>query len=216
MITSPHPSVRPEQELARLTLISSTNEAAIRRRSTISGKRPAGLGEVNGLPIMGPLGPPQTTETDESNTEANHLTSNAPEKEHASKEIMASDLESEATLTSDTAQPGSQEPEADNKENEPPSPGDKTASATDADHLSSSNDQTSTNSTNPVEPPNRPPPVPPRPSESERQKQLIEEVELGAQQDVTEVINNVLFQSECAIKPRGIAPDGEQLDQIKE
>jgi ubiquitin carboxyl-terminal hydrolase 25/28 len=34
--------------------------------------------------------------------------------------------------------------------------------------------------------------------------QLKEEVEIGAQQDVTEVINNVLFQSQCAIQPREI------------
>ncbi|KAL1980380.1 hypothetical protein VTN96DRAFT_4224 [Rasamsonia emersonii] len=194
MITSPHSSVRPEQELARLTLISSTNEAAIRRRSTVSGKRPGGLGEINGLPVMGPLGPPQTTEAGESDQ-----ASKAPEEQRPSKEVTASDIESEATLVSESAQPESQAPPADNKENQPPPPAD-------ADNPS----------TSPVEPPNRPPPVPPRPSESERQKQLIEEVEIGAQQDVTEVINNVLFQSECAIKPRDIAPDGEQLDQIKD
>jgi ubiquitin carboxyl-terminal hydrolase 25/28 len=66
-------------------------------------------------------------------------------------------------------------------------------------------------------PSNVPPPVPPRPvPEFDREKQLQEEVEIGAQQDVTEVINNVLFQSQCAIKPLGIGSDGEQLDQIKE
>jgi ubiquitin carboxyl-terminal hydrolase 25/28 len=65
--------------------------------------------------------------------------------------------------------------------------------------------------------PSRPPPVPPRPVvEVDRQRQLLEEVEIGAQQDVTEVINNVLFQSQCAIKPRSVASDGEQVDQIKE
>jgi ubiquitin carboxyl-terminal hydrolase 25/28 len=44
---------------------------------------------------------------------------------------------------------------------------------------------------------------------------LIEEVEIGAQQDVTEVINNVLFQSQCAIRPLRIDSDGEQVDLIK-
>lgn len=199
MITSPHSSVRPEQELARLTLISSTNEAAIRRRSTVSGTRPGGLGEINGLPVMGPLGPPQTTEAGEGDQ-----TSKAPEEPRPSKEVTASDIESEATLVSESAQPESQAPPADNKENQPPPTADKTI--VDADNQP----------TSPVKPPSRPPPVPPRPSESVQQKQLIEEVEIGAQQDVTEVINNVLFQSECAIKPRDFAPDGEQLDQIKE
>jgi ubiquitin carboxyl-terminal hydrolase 25/28 len=67
------------------------------------------------------------------------------------------------------------------------------------------------------EPPSHPPPIPPRPiPEADRQKQLIEEVEIGAQQDVTEVINNVLFQSQCAIRPLRIDSDGEQVDQIKE
>ncbi|KAL1962989.1 hypothetical protein VTN77DRAFT_8835 [Rasamsonia byssochlamydoides] len=214
MITSPYSSVRPEQELARLTLISSTNEAAIRRRSTISGKRPGGLGEINGLPVMGPLGPAQTTETGESDSQQDHLASKTPEEQQSSKEVTASDMESEATLVSESAQPESQAPQADNKENQPPPVVDKAVADSSGKEITDAGDYLSFPS--PVEPPNRPPPVPPRPSESEKQRQLIEEVELGAQQDVTEVINNVLFQSECAIKPRGIAPDGEQLDQIKD
>jgi ubiquitin carboxyl-terminal hydrolase 25/28 len=69
----------------------------------------------------------------------------------------------------------------------------------------------------PISPPKRPPPVPPHPvSQLERQQQIREEVELGAQQDVTEVINNVLFQTQCAIKPYEIDADGEQVDLVKE
>ena len=69
----------------------------------------------------------------------------------------------------------------------------------------------------PVAPSKEPPPVPPRPvHEADRQRQLLEEVEIGAQQDVTEAINNVLFQSQCAIRPISFFPDGEQLDQVKE
>ncbi|KAJ5232089.1 Peptidase C19 ubiquitin carboxyl-terminal hydrolase 2 [Penicillium chermesinum] len=65
--------------------------------------------------------------------------------------------------------------------------------------------------------PGTPPPVPPRNiPDPDREKQLKEELEISAQQDVTEVINNVLFQSQCAIKPYGFDEDGEQLDQIKD
>lgn len=194
MITSAQSSVRPEQELARLTLISSTNEDAIRRRSTISGMRPLGLGEINGMPIAGPQGPPLVTDGDAHMNESAVV---SPEEKN-SKDVLSSDIDSEVTLVSENV---TQTIPSENKENEPPS-----------DEVTSD----AMKSNDGVDPPNRPPPIPPRPSDAERERQLKEEVELGAQQDVTEVINNVLFQSECAIRPRGIAPDGEQLDQIKE
>ena len=63
-------------------------------------------------------------------------------------------------------------------------------------------------------PPDRPPPVPPRPK-AEDKKTAIQEVEYGAQQDVTEVIANVLFQLQCAIRPESVDDSGEQIDQIK-
>ncbi|KAL8713864.1 MAG: hypothetical protein Q9220_002009 [cf. Caloplaca sp. 1 TL-2023] len=65
-------------------------------------------------------------------------------------------------------------------------------------------------------PPNRPPPFPPRPQNEDPKQAMIEEVQIGAQQDVTEVIANVLFQLECAIKPTSLDPSGEQIDLIKD
>lgn len=65
-------------------------------------------------------------------------------------------------------------------------------------------------------PPNRPPPFPPRPQTEEQKQAIVEEVQLGAQQDVTEVISNVLFQLECAIKATALDPSGEQIDLIKQ
>ena len=67
-------------------------------------------------------------------------------------------------------------------------------------------------------PPSRPPPVPPRPPRRQsRQGLTFGEIENIAQQrDVTEVIGNVLFQLECAIRPASALPDGEQWDMIKE
>ena len=57
-------------------------------------------------------------------------------------------------------------------------------------------------------PPDRPPPFPPRP-------QTEDPVDFGAQQDVTEVIANVLFQLQCAIKPESMDETGEQIDKVK-
>lgn len=217
MITSPSSSVTPSPELARLTLISSTNEAAIRRKSTISGPRPGGLGEINGVAVMGPLGPPKTGTSDES---AEQTATAAPvtAETYVSKESTTSDVDSDATLV-DSSRNETPGPPADNKENQPPLGNDaseqdiKPTSEEEKDAIATDSQATP----GPIGPPNRPPPVPPRPSsDAERQRQLLEEVEIGAQQDVTEVINNVLFQSQCAIKPRAIAPDGEQLDQVKE
>lgn len=58
MITSPNPSITPKQELARLTLESKGAVDKVRRRSTIaSGGRPS-LGNIDNMPVLGPLGPP--------------------------------------------------------------------------------------------------------------------------------------------------------------
>lgn len=200
-----------------MTLISSTNEAAIRRKSTISGPRPGGLGEINGVQVLGPLGPPQTATSDES-TEQTVTAASVAAEPSILKDSTMSDVDSEATLvdSSRNETPGAP---TDNKENQPPLRNDaseqeaKPTPEDEKDAIATDSQATP----GPIGPPNRPPPVPPRPtSEAERQKQLLEEVEIGAQQDVTEVINNVLFQSQCAIRPRAIAPDGEQLDQVKE
>ncbi|KAI9743337.1 MAG: ubiquitin-specific protease ubp2 [Claussenomyces sp. TS43310] len=69
-----------------------------------------------------------------------------------------------------------------------------------------------------------PPPVPPRnkpapintSGESEDTLRA-QKLNFGAQQDVTEVIGNVMFRLQCAIKPTSIDPEfGEQIDQIRE
>lgn len=209
MITSSNSFVTPRPELARLTLISPSNEAAIRRRSTISMTRPGGLGEINGMPIMGPLGPPlPMADQTQSPTDAETETP---------KRKTTSDVDSEATLVSETAKPDTSLGPSEDKENEVP-PAD--AMLTDIPVSQDIESNLSPKDETPAiafGPPNQPPPVPPRPTiQVDPQKQLLEEVEIGAQQDVTEVINNVLFQSQCAIKPIAFAQDGEQLDQVKE
>ncbi|KAL2829018.1 hypothetical protein BDW59DRAFT_142729 [Aspergillus cavernicola] len=208
MTTSPNSFVTPGQELARLTLISPSNEAAIRRRSTISASRPGGLGDLNGMPVLGPLGPPQTITEEDSKDQA----PTEPEKIKRS-----SDDDSEATLVFEGVKNDVAPVQSDDKENEPPQGDSVMADVHDEftpDTVESSGIQTVVTQASPF---NEPPPVPPRPiPQVDPQRQLIDEVEIGAQQDVTEVINNVLFQSQCAIRPLSLAQDGEQLDQVKD
>jgi ubiquitin carboxyl-terminal hydrolase 25/28 len=72
--------------------------------------------------------------------------------------------------------------------------------------------------------PEKPPPVPPRnkpapiQTSAESEESLrAQKLNFGAQQDVTEVIGNVMFRLQCAIKPTSIDPKfGEQIDKIRE
>jgi ubiquitin carboxyl-terminal hydrolase 25 len=59
-----------------------------------------------------------------------------------------------------------------------------------------------------------PPAIPPRHQPSTQRNHSLEEY--ARQQDVTEVLNHVLFQLSCAIKPLGFDEEGEQIDQIKD
>ncbi|KAE8147194.1 hypothetical protein BDV25DRAFT_160868 [Aspergillus avenaceus] len=207
MITSSTSYVIPSQELARLTLISPSNEAAIRRRSTISGTSPGNLGEIGGMPIMGPLGPPQPT----VDVGTKGSVSSDAEKPQRS---TTSDVDSDATLVSDGTKADTAVSPGDDKENETPT---TDAVMTDVQSESTVEANESEAPHKVTTAPSQPPPVPPRPSpQVDPQKQLKDEVEIGAQQDVTEVINNVLFQSQCAIKPISIGPDGEQQDRVKD
>lgn len=76
------------------------------------------------------------------------------------------------------------------------------------------NDQFPTTATTP---PKRQPPLPPRPKQinSTSSNALKEAEEAGAQQDVTEVIANCLFQLQCAIKAESVDASGEQIDLVK-
>lgn len=54
------------------------------------------------------------------------------------------------------------------------------------------------------------------PKTTEQKKQMDDALAIGGQQDVTECIENVLFQIEGAFEPIGQDEDGEQLDLVKE
>lgn len=207
MTTSPSPSIAPSHELARLTLLSSMNEAAFRRKS-LSTHKTSNLGEINGMPVLGPLGPPAApSDQNPSPTVEKSQESASKETEPAnspvSQNAKAEDMEIEPQTQKGT--------QADSKEEAPATTPEKAPepSADVGDSLMSASET--------IKPPNRPPPVPPRPTARRDSDQLIqEEVELGAQQDVTEVINNVLFQIQCAIKPLKIDEEGNQKDVVTE
>jgi ubiquitin carboxyl-terminal hydrolase 25/28 len=55
MIQSPHSSIRPEQELARLTLESHNLKERMRRRSTLKSTDRPSLGQTDGMAFFGPL-----------------------------------------------------------------------------------------------------------------------------------------------------------------
>ncbi len=266
MIAASTPSVTPEQELARLTLISSNNEDNIRRMSLLAGKRPS-LGEINGMPVLGPTGPPpvghDTANGDSINVSAAHTMDVDPSKQQGAPDQTTGvdgardgDSSSEATLVES---PATEDPDVmkidsvvedqqqrilEDKENLPPKKVDvprpstlgnpqvalresspskineqertliRSKSASDEiDDVVMVNGAPPTPPTD--SPPHRPPPVPPRPKAEEQKINVQDEVELGAQQDVTEVVGNVLFQLQCAIKPMSIDKSGEQIDEIK-
>ncbi|KAL9108363.1 MAG: hypothetical protein Q9227_006823 [Pyrenula ochraceoflavens] len=249
MISSPESSVKPDLQLARLALVASRREDAIRRESLVKSDRP-NLGTLNGVPISGPVGPPaENLESQSSNHQP--LKTVAADAEarknngkigptNSSEETLVSlgsDTQNGDVVMNDVAK--TQQPAMLlDKENLPPQKvnglvnNDNSAQPlTDASDLSASKwAQASSSSNNAQEigketpedtagrnaPSSRPPPVPPRPKASRTQETVtLEEVEYGAQQDVSEVIENVLFQLSSAIKPLSTDSDGEQSDQIK-
>ncbi|KAL8700590.1 MAG: hypothetical protein Q9224_000891 [Gallowayella concinna] len=245
MIASPTASVKPKLELACLTLLSRPGEANLRRRSTIGGQRPS-LGEHNGRPIQGPLGPP-IMETDGNDANASDRSA-----KNGVDELGEDRSSQETLLGNDPAEEAADEEMPDlilehseqqqrkifeDKENLPPTK-EAIERPTTPDHTLEPLAETSPSRTNEqhrpargdhdlqgprgikkpedavIAPPNRPPPCPPRPTTEVPTKA---EVEMSAQQqDVTEVIENFLYQMECAIKATSFDSAGEQMDQIKD
>ena len=261
MISSSKPSVTPEPELARLTLISSSKEEHIRRQSMLSPTRPS-LGWINGNPVCGPLGPPILPQEDtEMPYDASlQATPDAVGNDHNGDDVSDITLVDGPSATDDDVmilddrddEKGLQQKLLEDKENMPPtkesaretSPlthsrplGESSPSRVNEQHRSvnpwTEIDSATTESNNDyprlsetgkdnrkedgitvlAPPPNRPPPVPPRPKPIETN--AVQEAEYGAQQDVTEVIANVLFQLQCAIKAESVDESGEQIDEVK-
>ena len=102
MITAPSAQVTPEQELARLTLISSNTEESNRRNSILSANRPF-LGELDGRPVIGPLPPPAIDVVDD---DVEMMKENTDATNHSSLSLVADldeDASSEVTLIGEPA-----------------------------------------------------------------------------------------------------------------
>ena len=256
MISAPTAQVTPEQELARLTLISSTTEEHFRRQSILSAHRPS-LGEIDGRPTLGPQLPPQAQPTQVDSAMSENPTTTGAADARVVDAAIEDDASSEATLVEkpvsdnddamvlDAKEKEQQQGIFDDKENLPPSKADIVRPSTPDNHLTplaesspsranewqrqlspakepdkDREDTVMTTDSLPTPPPEvcptrPPPPVPPRPVVDDQKKAIQEEVELGAQQDVTEVIANVLFQLQCAIKAQSVDETGEQIDLVK-
>ncbi|MCJ1285725.1 ubiquitin-specific protease ubp2 [Xylographa opegraphella] len=256
MITIPDDKVTPEQELARLTLISASSEESIRRKSILSTHRPS-LGDINGQPVLGPLpAAPDVLESVDTVMSNNGISNPADscainprsEADSSSDDTLVEtpalnmQADSELMILDSVKRDQQQFQPAEDKENFAPAvvemPQSKTPErilgpieelspvrANTEEHPQSLSRQirdgqspsqlTTQTATAFPAPPNRPPPVPPRNQPDESKQAIQQEVEMGAQQDVTEVIANVLFQLQCAIRPEKIDEFGEQIDQIK-
>ena len=266
MIASSKAAVTPEPELARLTLVSSSKEEHIRRQSMLSPTRPS-LGQINGSPVLGPLGPPSLLQKDTEMSDDTPL--EATDSNPISNDHNGDDA-SDVTLVDgppaidedvmilddidDDDEKGLHQNLIEDKENVPPAkesvretlletqlrPLDESSSSrlneqqgsvdsskgmeselndfnneTPKTSVTQQGDSAEDRTSVPAAPPNRPPPVPPRPQPKPIETNAVQEAEYGAQQDVTEVIANVLFQLQCAIKAESVDESGEQIDEVK-
>ena len=199
MITSPSIQVKPDMELARLALFGASTEDYERRQSIRSTHRPS-LGEIDGRPVIGPSGPPaimsplsprKSAPIAEPIPEVDENKDTGITEELIEEDSSSTKAETAGSEKSDETLIGDDEPGQEAPDKEQPS------------------------SVFQTPPPTRPPPVPPRLPQSPEVPSVQEQIRIGAQQDVTEVIGNMLFQLQCAIKPESIDKKGEQLDQIK-
>lgn len=218
-------SVKPTRELAELTIFSSAAEANFRRASISSPSGPPNIASMIS-PIFGPEGPPTVTIPPPRSTDEDIEMVERPED----KDSNQRDDSSEGTLVeapdmdglppySDVVGKTSAAVEKvwDSKTEDTSSTFDD-AVMVDGDSVSQAPDVVPTA-------PEKPPPIPPRNKvglsiQTNDEKEVITDDDLwkfGSQQDVTEVIGNVMFRLQCAIKPTSIDPvSGEQIDNIRD
>ena len=210
MAHAPGPSVHPTWKLACLALVGDSNLA---RRSTVGGERP------NLMIRDSQLGKEIPQETIEE----------LPNDEDSPPTVVENvavlpDNSSDTTLVDEVVvTPESEEANKDegtSQENADVIHVEKTADAVPAvEAPAKESGATTIDIQEPPKHPDRPPPVPPRPKAHPEQTKndfWREKAEDAAQQqDVTEVIENVLYKTECAIKPSSLGADDEQQDEIK-
>ncbi|KAI9778369.1 MAG: ubiquitin-specific protease ubp2 [Peltula sp. TS41687] len=207
LFTADTKSIEPEKELARLTLIKSSDEEDFRRKSIASSQGRPNLGEINGVPVQGPALPqelPDSMDIDTTMQEVQPHDNKSKDATLVNKQLL--DEAADAIMRDNG---DSMELESDHQPvlDEGNSVSDDKENQIESSDVVMINGVTSTNSEENRQPPDRAPPIPPR---------SVDELELGAQQDVTEVIGNVVFQLECAIRPTRYDSRAEQYDEIKD
>ncbi|KAL3426220.1 ubiquitin carboxyl-terminal hydrolase [Phlyctema vagabunda] len=232
-------SVKPTRELAELTIFSSAAEANFRRASISSPTVPSLVTSINGTAVG-----PSVAQIEQTGGLDGIPADIEMAESPAEKIIDATDNSSETTLVdmkdtqdSETVEGAPQESGVDAVMSEPQilnndkiefgsqSSKPQLGKDSDGDELM--------NNGEPLTPPDspqmmvgtlafdKPPPIPPRNKSSlvieTSETKLNDELwRFGTQQDVTEVIGNVLFRLQCAIKPTSIDSDGGQRDSIKD
>jgi ubiquitin carboxyl-terminal hydrolase 25/28 len=202
-------SIKPTRELAELTIFSSAAVADFRRSSISSPHGPPNLSSILDGPVYGPQWPPPPPPPLPTMIEVDIEMVDHPEN----KVEENGDDSSEATLIDDIDQLPSYGEATGNDE---PGPGG------DAVMVNGEDSSPETNKSSASE---KPPPIPPRNKpglviQTNENKDLLPNDELwkfGSQQDVTEVIGNVMFRLQCAIKPTSIEESsGAQIDIIRD
>jgi ubiquitin carboxyl-terminal hydrolase 25 len=236
MIASNKSHVKPRQELAHLTLVSTSQEESYRRKSTLQGDRPS-LEEIQGESVRGPQPAPVTEGigeryadmnpgfsemysngallNEDENSEETLVDKNLPnmaKKDSITQADVFEDKENCAPSKQDVVTPHTPDKFTTPLSNTSPS---KINERPESGNNENSKDSKTISTENPKPPSRPPPPVPPREKPIDKREILKKEMEVGAQQDVTEVISNVLFQLECAIKAESVDETGEQIDLIK-
>jgi len=188
MIQAPSPSVRPEVKLAFLALVKDAQGDPPTKVSPSKG-----LGEIGGIPIMGPM--PNPSDGDQLETKFSD----------ASTTDWGATAGIHAANGSDTQvadKPGQDDSDG-RRDSANPFKDNSEVAVIDLGDLYK-------------DPPSRPPPVPPRPKAAP-QDSVSTTVEYAArQQDAAEIMMNIFDLLGCAIKPTDTMEDGEQIDMIKE
>ncbi|PQE32454.1 ubiquitin carboxyl-terminal hydrolase protein [Rutstroemia sp. NJR-2017a WRK4] len=220
-------SIKPTRELAELTIFSSAAEANFRRASISSPSEPPKITSISHYPVYGPQGPPTSTlpyfpPPPTSSDDDIEMVDRPGEKD-----TEAADDSSEGTLVDLDPLPSYSDVVGHTSEAV-----EKLTDIKGEDSSGTFDDAVMVNGDNMSPPselipaaPEKPPPIPPRNKaglsiQTNEPKDTITDDDLwkfGSQQDVTEVIGNVMFRLQCAIKPTSIDPvSGEQIDRIRD
>jgi ubiquitin carboxyl-terminal hydrolase 25/28 len=191
MASAPGPIVNPEWKLAELALKQLDTGPKTRRNTIVLDPQASSATPANEPALFGPV--------------------------NQALEENLGDASSDVTLIGDTVLT----PDTDADENQKESAADdQVSNHSKADSMEVQMDEESQENNKKPTPPSRsPPPIPPRHPKggSDTLAQVKKETEnAAAMQDVHEVNNKILFQTQCAIAPERIDEQGNQINQIRE